>query len=240
MLSARSFILNSDKTIIWDGATDDVPEALEAMYADKFSMSNQRQISNLQTQLEVAFASANSPEALRLSQKILQIAPTNTMALRGYMVASDSASNPLVAYEFLSSLQTKNPDSVKLYFIMLEQCTKMPQYADKAGSYAIEFANKFPQNSSDINQICWGLLNNFTLQAEALKAVGELCKNLESAPATTQIFTTMALYQSRIGKLDKAVELQQKAIDLSIDSDEKAILQSFLNFYQTAIAEGKL
>lgn len=239
MLSARSFILNSDKMIIWDGATDDVPEALEAMYGDKFSGTNQRQISNWQTQLEVAFASANSPEALRLSQKILNVAPTNTMALRGYMVASDSASNPVEAYEFLSSLQAKNPNSAKLYFIMLEQCAKTPQYASNAGYYATEFAKKFPLKSSDINQICWGLLNNFTLQAEALKAVGALCKQLESATATPQILTTMALYQSRIGQLNKAVELQQKAIDLSTNSDEKMILQSFLNYYQTAIAEVK-
>ncbi len=235
LFSARSFIVNSNERVIWDGATDDLPDAIASMFNNTFDGAKQSRVSQLQKQLEQAIASSNTPEAKVLSEQILSLSPSNSMALRGYMMATESAGTPEELFAFINQLHQTNPEDVKLYFALLEQCAKFAQFAPKAGEIATKFAEKFPEKTAQINQICWGLLNNFPLQSSALKATKILASKLESAPPSPEVLTTLALYNSRIGKLEKAIELQTKAIELSQDSTEKAILTEFLNFYKTAL-----
>ncbi len=236
MLSPRSFIIDADTQVIWDGATDDVADALTAIYENKnFNTSAQRRISAMQKDLEYAMAAGNPAETMTVSKKLLQLAPGNTMALRGFMTAAENAQTPAESFAFLNDLHTKNPQEAKLYFVLLDQCTRTPEVAALAGGLAEKFAAQFPERTAEINRICWGLLNNFAMQGAALNSAKVLTDKLAAVPQTPEILTTRALFASRTGDLNSALDLQQQAVKMEPNPINQAELQKFVEFYQAAV-----
>ena len=66
-LSPRSFIINADKMIIWDGSPDDLGNALESMYNGTFNELNYRMESRLQDDLDTAVSSGNPAAIMNIS-----------------------------------------------------------------------------------------------------------------------------------------------------------------------------
>lgn len=236
MVTNRAFVVDADQTILWDGDPDDLPRVLSAMYADKFNASSFRAVSGWQQELTVAIASGNMPEIMHNAERILQSDPENSIGLRGYLYAAEYLEKPAVAFDFLSKLLAAHPDCQKLYFALIEQCRKDDALLDKAWPLAGEFGTRFASEPAAVNRMAWALLNTFPTRAGALGAVRKMVGNLEAAPESAEILTTLAMYRSRVGDLAGAISLQAKAVELAPPAD-RPTLQGFLDFYREAAAK---
>lgn len=235
-LSPRSFVINSDKIIIWDGSPDDLGSALESMYNGTFNELNYRTESRLQDELDTAVASGNPAAIMSISDQILRRNPSNTLALRGYLYSAGMLLPREEVFAYFDGLRNLHPDNASIYVTMLDLCAGATELADKAAPLAMEFARRFPGRLEDINRIAWGLLTSFPMQAAALQASGSLVDALNSGNGNTpEMLTTKALYYSRIGNLAQAVELQSQAVAQESNASQKEYFMNFLQFYQTAM-----
>lgn len=235
-LSPRSFIINADKIIIWDGSPDDVGVALDSMYNGTFNELNYRTESRLQEALNVAVATGSPAAILNVSDQILRRNPNNTLALRGYLYAAGMLKSTEETFAYFDALRSSHPDNANIYLTMLDLCAGSPEWADQAAQLAMEFASRFPDRLEDVNRIAWGMLTSFPMQAQALQVSGTLVKILENGNGNKpEMLTTLALYYSRIGNLAKAVELQSQAIAQESNANQKEYFMGFLQFYQTAM-----
>ncbi len=242
LVGVRSYIIDASQIILWDGDPDDLPRVLESMYSDRFNASNFRAVSAWQQEMTIAAASGQNPEIFAAADRILKIDPQNSLALKSYLYAAQYLSSPADTFKYLENLKNANPDSRILYWAMLSQCQNDPELREAAWPLIEEFGRRFSWDADEVGRLLWGTLSIFPLEPGAVKAASTLIRPLECTEnPTADIMAAQALYASRIGRLNEAIALQKKAVELSGD-DARPTMQRFLDYYTTCLAasEGKL
>jgi mannitol-1-phosphate/altronate dehydrogenase len=128
----------------------------------------------------------------------------------------------------------KYPQEPANYFMLIEASFRHPALNRTAPAIAREYFKKFPENSTEINAICWSLLNQLPYSAEAFAAVCAGEKLLQNAKAANEsrILVTRSLIAYRKCDLKMANHYAKKAQSAARNTTDKAFINELLKYYQ--------
>lgn len=136
----------------------------------------------------------------------------------------------------------KNPNAAMTKFSVL--LGKLKSY-DKAYAYATELVDgTFKDNANLLNAIAWMIVDpartpekqDLKLALRAATRASELTKDEPQMQAS--VLDTLARVHFTMGDVAKAIELQEKAVELATDKRMKADLQKTLEKYKTPAVKG--
>lgn len=135
----------------------------------------------------------------------------------------------------------KNPNAALTKFNVL--LAKLKSY-DKAYAYGAELVdNTFKDNANLLNAIAWMIVDpsrtpekqDLKLALRAATRSSELTKDEQQLAS---VLDTLARVHFAMGDTAKAIEVQQKAVDLATDKRMKADMQKTLELYKTPVVKG--
>ncbi|MFA6715099.1 MAG: redoxin domain-containing protein [Victivallaceae bacterium] len=242
-LLPRIYIINTDNEIIWDGEIADLSPTLKKIYAGAYLPETQKKVSALQQNLEVNLRTGNYPEAVKTSEKILQLDPENGFAIRIRMFIYENTRQIDNAWDFLESRLSLNPENNMLYFIKLDFIARFSQYNKYASKLAEEVKKRFHNDAQMLNNMAWGMLTRLPSSAKVLPpAVECIQRALEIARADknnkaflASCLNTMALAYYRCGLPEKALETQRKVSKLAMGDKAQNSSTEAEKLYESAV-----
>lgn len=242
-LLPRIYIINTENEIIWDGEVADLSQVLEKIYAGAYRPDVQKKVSALQQELEVNLRSGNYPEAIKNSDKILQLDPENGFAIRIRLFIYENNRQTDKAWDFLEARISRTPDNTMLYFIKLDFIARFPQYNKYAAELAKEVKKRFHNDARMLNLMAWGMLTRFPFSGEILPLAVDCARRaleLAAADKDNQAFqagclNTMALAYYRCGLPEKALETQRRASQLAMDDNARNSSSEAEKLYESAL-----
>lgn len=115
--------------VSWKGAPAELESVLERMVAGKFSFAGQVQIDILRRDLQSAIQAGLPEVILKSADKILAIAPADSIAIQAKLYVFDGRQRPDLAKAFLLERVKKTPGDVKLRLLLLNTLISMNDHS---------------------------------------------------------------------------------------------------------------
>ena len=240
----HAFIINKEGVVVWSGHPLEMESVVEEVVNGTFDMTLNSKLSKLQKELQEKLKSEDMAAALATAKKILVLKPSDDMAMRVVMYLYRQKQQTKELLAFLDELISMHPANSKTYIVKLHLLCEME---DVAGikNLATVYTEQFHGNGSKLNSIAWALLEDVPFGLQPLKeALAAAKQSVESGPADDKMILaahmdTLARCYYAVGRIDKAIAEQEKAITLIKGSDEEPMFTAKLNFYKEALKVGK-
>lgn len=239
----RIFIVKGeDRKVLWEGEIVDLEQTLEKIFNGEFELEKQKEISALRKNMELALRSNSDKVVEGISDKILDIDPRNSFAIRGRLFIYERSNHLDDALSFINKMIKKDPDSDKLYFIKMGLMERTNQPAKKIHAFLFKFQKHFIDQPEVMNNLAMAVMENMPFGyayldialSAAQKAVeGISGKNTYETKAAYHATLARAYYS--IGLLEKALNEQQKACDFLKGLDGEKNARRILEYYVKAI-----
>ncbi len=216
-----AFLIGTDGIILWEGEAADLGEALSAAADRKLEPSRQRDIALALEELRSRFRSGEERMAQYAADKIFKLDPANSEAVRIRLYMLQSAGRSRDAWNFLEERRAAAPGCAKLYLQQLLLALQIPGYQEQPAKIGESYLWNVKPNLASDSVLAQELMTRCPFDAEALRTAGRLlgrCMDLLARENkadvygdTADVYSTAALYSYRLGKVERAVELQKRA-----------------------------
>ena len=240
----NAFIVNKEGTIAWSGHPLGMDAVLEKIMNNTFNIEAHKKIAELQKLLQTQMEKRDMQSASKTAQMILMIEPDNDMAMQVALYLFAEQKQPHAAIAFLDQLISFHPAKSRPYIAKLGLLNDL---RDIKGieSLAKQYIEQFQDNPSKLNSIAWILLEDIPFGTQPLgEALDAAEKAVNLTPGSDKMLKaahidTLARCYYSIGRLDKAILEQKKAINLLKGTEEETIFKRTLDFYRKAQELGK-
>ena len=200
-----SFVVNQDGLIAYIGHPMGLDDVLDKVISGKYDLKEAQALNKLRKGLENAMERENWPEALKDIDGLL---------------GKDAKQDPFLAFQKFQILLTQTKDYEKAYAVGKEVVTK--------------YLKDEPQG---LNAVAWIIIEapgiekrDLDLALKAAELANDLTKGKESA-----VLDTLAMVHFKKGSVEKAIDIQKKAIELGSDQAQgKAELEEHLKQFEEA------
>lgn len=213
----KAFAIDYTGKIIWDGEAADLGQMLDEFYAGTFDADRQKTIAPLLDQLQSRLRSGEEISADHTAQQILAIDPAHMPTLRMRVFMLETSGRAADAWKLIERQQEKSPKAERLYLLQMDFAARNPAYGGELGKIAVRYMENVKPDAVNDSIVAWGLLNQRPFDPVALKIAGLLVDRAQANRAAAadlgqaDVWSTAALYNSRIGRLAEALAMQQNA-----------------------------
>ena len=247
------FIIDNKGRLLWKGSPMEFDRVVTRILDDTFDAEKQDEIEKLREKVREYSHLLNNEKEIQYSNEILKIDPTDEVSVKFISANLAKEGKLKEAYDFIEDARAKAKDSKyiqrTLFLNELELVMQMPLSQEKiyleyiAKNYMESFAN----SPRYLNEGAIRLLKKFPLEVlpvsslmDAInKAILDLEKDKKVKDNLGSYYLTLARLYYIIGKLDKAVITQEKAIDMLKDENELIVAKLNLSFYQDMLVLNK-
>jgi len=241
------FLISKEGKLLWKGHPMDIGRVLKAAVTGNFDIEKEKKISGLHEKLQVLLNKEDMPGILKLSDEILDEDPSDELAINTLLFMNESSNELDKSLELISRLQKKAPDKSQLYFyrlVLLNQTEAAPKEIQEECEKVMK---QFGNDGEVLNSLSWMMMDrlkfgSFPMRI-ALDAAEKAVKLLppDAKPVKKSYFhATLARAYYNIGKLDLAIQQQEKAADFAkdVEPDSKNSLE-FLDYYKDVLVLNK-
>lgn len=233
ILFPKAFIVNYENKIIWAGELIDIADVVNKIENGQFKISDEIKISKLLDELQNALRTGDEFKAAKTVDEILKIDPVNRTALRMRLFMLEEQGRYREAYDLLVRQKSKAENSGQIYLLMLDLMTRYGDLRINLLSIVAELIQNQKVDLYDKLTFAWVLMNNFNYNSEALLGAADILENAQTL-LPTMAKSNQAFYYSvkaccayRFGNLPKAIEYQQKSLEI----EKNITAERLLNYY---------
>lgn len=240
----KAFVIGKNKQVIWAGNPIVLQSVIKKILKGDFDADVQKEINLLQIKLQNKMQMNKTQEAINLADKILELEPSNEVALRVRLFIFERFGKLNDAITFIQGQIDKKPDEAKLYFIKLDILERTGSSLEKRKKVCEEVFEKFKSNPEVLERLAWTAAARMEFGSAPLSialkasenAVAMLIKSKKQNPAKlSNYLETQARLYYAIGKIAKAVEEQEKVIRLRKGDPSEKKATEILEYYKEAL-----
>jgi len=238
------FVVSNIGQLLWRGHPIELKRVLKNIFNGTFDLKKQQRISRLHNTLQSYIQLEDISQIKGTTEKLLNLVPDDDLALRVMLYDYQTRNKTKKALEFINKHIEEYPDIPSLYPLRLDVMNQNNFPLKTLAEETENILTKFPNNHKVIFQTAEIAVNRFPfatipvkqILTAAEKAV-ELLKNSEENDDKIQAtyLSVLAKAYYFAGKLENAVETQQKVLDLLLFPKEKKAASNTLDYYKNAL-----
>ena len=240
----HAFIVDRNGILVWSGHPLRMDNVLKSVVAGTFDPAKAAKAAKIQKEFEDAMQSNDADKGLEAARQLLFLKPDDERVLKITRYMFNAKHQTEEAKEFFDKLITAYPDKVQPYLTMLRL---LVESGDKKGAATLvdRYLEQFHDNASNLNSLAWILVAetplHLRLPAQALAAAKQALKVIppDDRMLKCAYLDTLARCYYAVGRLDKAVEIQEKAVAIIGDVKEGKAIAGTLDYYKEALSVGK-
>lgn len=217
----RVFLVNDGRKVIWSGDVMDFPGVLDRVRKDKFDLELAKKIDDISKQLVAALQSTQNQGVIRHSERILELDPSNSFAIRARLFEYETSNATDDAVKFINNLITRTPGNPRLYFIQLELMQRAEKNAEEFHQIYAQILKNFSSDPQVMLNFSWVLLNQVPFNLRDPLILRQACTlafeqmPTDASPAEQASFKiAMARVHTLWGEFARALVLQREAVAL--------------------------
>ena len=240
----KIFIIDKDYNILWRGSPMDLEMVLEKIFNKTFDPYLLAKISALHKKLQEEMQLERITAAIGTIDDLMKLDPNDKLAMRVRLFLFERRGQLPAAIPFLDALIKKSPQTSSLYFVKLDIMNRLGKSPEEIKTFCKVIFDKFNDSYSVLEHIAWVAAFRLPLATAPLgvaldsieKAVAKFIESKNSDPAKlANYLETQARIYYLIGKIAKAVEIQERVIRLRKGDVEEKQSTRFYNYYQKAL-----
>ncbi len=233
-----AFVFKADGSLAWAGHPTGIESVVKRLDDGSFSVSTQRKITALRTELQTALRSGLGAVILKNADRILSIDPGDMIAIQAKLFVYEGQGALTEAREFLEKTLKLRPDDFEIRLVYLGLLARSGELEAFKGESLKSF-DAVKGSLSRLGRLAAFLLETSPFGALPVAATLDAAKrNLEAIPADAApskravAYEILARASYESCRVDEAVTNQTKAVELRKGGPyEKAALQ-LLDFYK--------
>ena len=227
------FIIDQNKKLIWKGGAFEADRVLSRALNGTFNFEDQKKIEKYRKDIQKAAQMLNRKEEVFYARKILKIDPTDRIAMNIIVNHYIMTGKEVKAIDFIrSSRKVAGGNKYiqrALYFLELSIVRGMNNAKGKEymAELVTNYKDTFKNNPEALNSLIIIISRDLPLEImplsnmlEVSKNAVELAKHYQNAELQSSCLQSLARVYYFIGRLNKAVSLQEEA-SLLIDKTKK-------------------
>ena len=238
------FIVDKSHRILWNGNPLDLEMVLEDLFKGTFDPDLQEKITTLHKKLQGNMQLERIPAAISTIEEIMKLDPADTLAMRVRLYLFERSQKLPDAIPFVEQLIEKSPETSSLYFVKLDIMNRVGKSPDEIRAFSKVIFDKFNSSPDVLEHIAWSAAFRMPIGRAPLeialdsieKAVAMLLESKENTPVKmADYLETEARIYYMIGKLAKALELQERVVVLRKGDDNEHKSAIIADYYKTAL-----
>ncbi|MBN2642287.1 MAG: hypothetical protein JXR78_11575 [Victivallales bacterium] len=220
----RIFLVDDCRKVIWSGDVMDFPEVFDQVRNDKFDLEQAKKIDAISKQLVTALQSTDFHGVIRHSERMLELDPTNSFAIRARLFEYETNNATDDAIKFIKKLISRKPDVSRLYFIQLELMLRANKTAGELQQVYAQMLKIFSYDPQVMLNFSWIMLDKVPFNLRDPLILRQACTLAfeqmpqDASPVEKAGFkTAMARVHTLWGEFARALELQREAVVLLKD-----------------------
>ncbi len=240
------FLIGKEGKLLWKGHPMDIGRVLKNAVEGTFDISKEKKISALHLKMQTAMQAQNSEEIKKLSNDIIDIDPSDELAIKTMIFYFENNNELAKSIDFLSDIQKKNPRNMQVYVLKLDLMNQLGMsYTEIKGECEKAYL-ALKNDYSALNALSLVILDRMNFGSAPIKIALDSSKRaLELLPPDMKsgkrvpFHSTLARAYYSVGRVDLAVAEQEKAAKLAagLVPDEKVTLE-LLDYYKEALKLG--
>ena len=239
----QAFIIDKNGVVVWNGHPMEMDSVLKKVIEGTFDMEKGEKVSDLQAKMMDALKVRDMESGLTYAKDILQLSPDDEQAMQVVLYIYTESKKWQEALDFLNKLIAMHPKESMPYMVAFQILNELDDHDNikkLAGSYIKQFWDDAPA----LNALAMFLLDQLNFGTEPLKeALDAAERAVEITKASDKMaladYTdTLARCYYAVGRIDKAVEAEKKAVELLKGSEGEQYLIDKLKFYNDALKIG--
>ncbi|UDQ97353.1 redoxin family protein [Lentisphaerota bacterium WC36G] len=236
------FLIEDNNEILWRGDLVDFERVIKNLKADDFDAEKETLLANYQHRLRENIRKGDLNGILSLSQKMFEIDQNSKVACRAILYAFNLITEKQLAIDFVARLIKEYPKSSALRLLLTDISIRQNVSHEKLFTLTKNNIDKFSDNYQFHSDLFWLIFNNFNFANRPLDILA-LCNqkaylninNITNKQLKANTLTSQARLLYLTGKIQKALELQQKASKLYITPSWQQQSISTEKYYQKAL-----
>ena len=239
----HAFIVDREGILVWSGHPMQMDRVLDRLVAGTFDPAMEEKTENLQKTFEDSLQHNDIKKGFETAKQLIFLKPNNKRLLKFLVYMFNVKHAPEEAKTFFDKLITAHPDKEQPYLAKLRFLTGL---GDRKGAAVLadRYIEQFHDNAKNLDSIARILVTEIPLRlrlpAQALAAARQAVK---VTPSDNKMLAgvhlaTLARCYYEVGRLDKAIELQEKAVALMGDGHEAHSNSAILDYYKAAMRIG--
>ncbi len=236
-------IVGSDGTILWRGEPAAMYSVLKKVVYGGFDSKTQAEISALRERLREFLHIDDLNQIVRLSEKILELDPSDELAMRLRIYVFERTGKLKDALSFVEKIISGAPDAPGPRLTRLDLMTRLGVPIEKRREEAGKIFERFKDNPEALTRLSWILVANMrfgetplkTALAASSRAV-ELLEKRQPPPAAelAGALEVAARASYLAGRVADAVKIQEKVVGLRTRRFGEAASERLLEYYRDA------
>ncbi len=239
----KVFIVDKDKEILWVGSPIALESVLKKVFNGTFDPEIQDKITALHKKLQANMQLEKINEVIKISDKIIELDPSDELALRVRLFAFERSGKIADSSAFIDRLIEKSPKTSLLYFVKLDLMNRLNLPVEDINKTCELIFAKFAEDHEVLERLAWTAVSRMKFGTAPLsialkssdKAVSMLIESNYRKPVKlANYLETQARVYYSIGRLDKAVEIQERVVRLRKGDPVEKEAAVRLDYYREA------
>lgn len=238
------FIIDKNNEILWCGQPLDLEAVLEKIFKGTFDAAVQEKISYLHTRLQENMQMERLSSAVRIIDDIMKLDPSDALAMRVRLYIFERLGKLSEALPFIDKLIDKSPESSSLYFVKLDVMDRLNKSPEDIRAFCREIFTKFNKSPDVLEHLAWIAVYRMPVGSAPIetaldsidKAVAMFFESGNENPAKlANYLETQGRVYYMIGRIAKALELQEKVINFREDDKRKSQAKLLKDYYKKVL-----
>jgi len=244
----KVFVIGKNGEVLYSGNPIALESVIKKILKGTFDADVQKEINLLQLQLQNKMQMNKTLEAIRITDRIIELDPSDSLALRVRLFIFERADKLDEAVTFIEGLIARFSDVPELYFIKLDLMERVGTPVEDRREICEQIFEKFQDEHEILERLAWTAVSRMRFGTAPLsialkaseKAVSALIENKKQNPAKlANYLETQARLYYYIGRIPKAIEEQEKVIRLRKGDPSEKEAAVVLDYYKEALELGR-
>ncbi len=238
------FIIDKNFDILWRGGALDLEMVLEKIFNNTFDPYLLAKISALHKKLQEEMQLERITAAIETINEIMTLDPGDKLSMRVRLFLFERKGQIADAVPFIDSLIKKSPKTSSLYFVKLDIMNRLGKSPDEIKAFSKIIFEQFNDSYDVLEHLAWIAAFRIPLGTAPLGvaldsieiAVAKFIESrtIDSAKLADYLETQARIYYL-IGKIAKAVKIQERVVQLRKGALEENKSELFYNYYKKAL-----
>lgn len=239
LLYPMAFVIDNKGMVVWNGEAVDLPEVMEKYRSGKLDPEKEQKISTMLDELQIMMRQNTDRRMRLLANRIFDLDPANAAALRMRLFVLEHTRRIADAWELIEERLKAAPQVERLYHSAWDLISRYPELREKLPQVTSSFRKNITSpEAADAAVIT--LLTRFEFDAAALASAAEIYrfsagKNRTDDRSKALHADAGAMLHGKLGKFEKAIELQQESFRIWNAAKEKnaaASAEKMIKYYR--------
>ncbi|HBC86252.1 MAG TPA: hypothetical protein DCZ94_04785 [Lentisphaeria bacterium] len=236
------FVIGKGGEMLWKGHPMELDAVLEKVVNGKFDIKVQKKISLLHDDLKRAMEKDNQGLVSQIADDVLELDPSDDIALRCKLYYFERRNLPGEALAFLNKLQKKIPGHFPFYSVELGILDKTDASADEKMKVYEKALLVFKDDPDNLTSLSWMISDNMSFGTGSVKfSLVAALRAKEILPVDASgrrkglCLNALARAYYNAGCIEQAIKVQQEAVGSFSGYDEEEGSKTLLKYYQEAL-----